>query len=64
MEICPTYISKIRTDCEKQIISLMIPNDVKKTWHYLAAKELSASLKETTSKHDEEFKFSGSVFNL
>ena len=25
-EICPAYISKINSNCEKQIILLMIPN--------------------------------------
>ena len=28
-EICPTYISKINSICEKQIIILMIPNKEK-----------------------------------
>ena len=28
-EICPAYISKIKTNCEKQIIVLMIPNERK-----------------------------------
>ena len=26
MELCPAYISKINSNCEKQIILLMIPN--------------------------------------
>ena len=29
MEICPAYISKIKWNCEKQIILLMIPNENK-----------------------------------
>ena len=41
MEICPTYISKINSNCEKQIILLMIPNIQKYGWHYLAVKKLS-----------------------
>ena len=35
-EICPVYISKINFNCEKQIILLMIPNEEKEEWHYLA----------------------------
>ena len=31
IEICPTYISKIHSDCEKQIILLMIPNEEKES---------------------------------
>ena len=42
MDICPVYISKINSDCKKQIILLMIPNKGKKGWHYLAVKKLSA----------------------
>ena len=38
-EICPTYISKINSNCEKQIILLMIPNEKKEGWHYLAIKK-------------------------
>ena len=38
-EICPTYISKIISNCEKQIILLMIPNEEKERWHYLALKK-------------------------
>ena len=30
MEICPTYISKINSNCEKQLIPLMIPKYKKK----------------------------------
>ena len=32
---CPAYVSKINSNCEKQIISLMIPNEEKEGWHYL-----------------------------
>ena len=28
-EICPVYISEINSDCEKQIIDLIIPNEEK-----------------------------------
>ena len=38
-EICPAYISKINSNCEKQIIMLMIPNEEKEDWHYLALKD-------------------------
>ena len=38
-EVIPAYISKIKSNCEKQIILLMIPNKQnKKGWHYLAVK--------------------------
>ena len=37
-EICAAYISKINLNCEKQIILLMIPNEVKEDWDYLAVK--------------------------
>ena len=40
-EICPAYIAKINSNCEKQITLLMIPNEEKERWHYLAAKKLS-----------------------
>ena len=33
----------------------MIPNEEKESWHYLAAKKLSALLKGITSKHDSDF---------
>ena len=53
--MCPAYISKINSNCEKQIIFLMIPNGEKEGWHYLAVKKLSALLKGITSKHDSDF---------
>ena len=37
-ETCPVYISKINSNCEKQIILLMIPNEEKEGWHYFAVK--------------------------
>ena len=39
IEICPAYISNINSNCEKQILLLMIPNEVKEGWHYLAVEE-------------------------
>ena len=32
------------SNCEKQIILLMIPNEEKEGWYYIAAKKLSALL--------------------
>ena len=40
-EILPAYISKHNSTSEKQIILLMIPNEEKEGWHYLAVKKLS-----------------------
>ena len=37
-EIYPVYISKHNATCEKQLILLMIPNEKKEGWHYLAVK--------------------------
>ena len=36
MEICPSYMSKYNSTCEKQIIFLMIASE--KGWPYLAVK--------------------------
>ena len=38
-EICPTYISKINSNCEKEIILLMVSSEEKEGWDYLASKE-------------------------
>ena len=54
-EICPAYISKINSNCEKQIILLMIPNKEKEGWHYLVIKTLSTLLRRITSKHQDDF---------
>ena len=37
-EICPSYIPKINSNFEKQIILIIIPND-KKEWYHLAVKQ-------------------------
>ena len=37
-ETCSAYISKTNWKCKKQIIILMIPNEEKEGWHYLAVK--------------------------
>ena len=36
--ICPAYISKINSNCVKQITLLMISHEEKGGWHYLAVK--------------------------
>ena len=38
-EISPAYFSKINLICAKQIILLMVPNEEKEDWHYLAIKK-------------------------
>ena len=35
----PAYITKINSNCEKQIIFLMIPNEEKEIWPYFAVKK-------------------------
>ena len=47
-EICLAYVSKRNSNCEKQIIWFIIPNEEKKRWRYLAVKRLSALLHEIT----------------
>ena len=54
-EICPTYIWKINSNCEKQIILLMIPNQEKKGWYYLTVKKLSALSYGITLKYKGDF---------
>ena len=51
MEIFPVYVSKINSDCQKQVILLMIPNEEKESCHYLAVKRL----REIISKHRGDF---------
>ena len=36
--VCPAYISEINSDCDKQIVLLMISNEEKESWHYPALK--------------------------
>ena len=47
MEICPAYVYKINSNCEKQIILLMISNEEKEGWH---KKNLPAFIRGITSK--------------
>ena len=54
-EIYPAYISKINSNCEKQIILLMIPNEEKEGCYYLAVKKWSALLHRITSNHKGDF---------
>ena len=56
-EICPPYISKINSNCEKEIILLMISNDEKEGWHYLTIKRLSTLLRGIKSKYHGDFYF-------
>ena len=48
----PSLYFKVNSNCEKQIILLMIPNEVKEDCHYLAVKKLSELLRGITSKHN------------
>ena len=47
------YVSKFSSNCENQVFLLMIPNG--EGQHYLAVKQLSASLRILTSKHQGDF---------
>ena len=53
--MCPAHISKINSNCEKQITLLMISNEEKNGWHYLAVKKLSILLNGITSQHKSDF---------
>ena len=55
-EICLTYISKNNSNCEKQIILLMIPNEEKEGLrHYLVVKKLFTLLRGRTLKNHGDF---------
>ena len=45
-KIYPAYVSNNNSNCEKQVIFLIIPN--REEWHYLAVRKLSELLKEIT----------------
>ena len=49
-EICSPNISKIKSNCEKQIILLMIPNEEKEGRHYLAIKKTICIIKMNKTK--------------
>ena len=49
-EISPAYISKINSNCEKQIILLMIPNEEKEGWCYLAVNKTVYIIKRNNIK--------------
>ena len=51
----PSLNFKNNSNCEKQIIVLMIPSEEKEGWHYLEVKKLSASLRGITLKHNGDF---------
>ena len=52
-KVYPAYVSKYNSNCEKQVILLMISNG--KKWYYLAVKEISALLRGVTSKNNSDF---------
>ena len=54
-ETLPAYISNHNSTIEKHIIILMIANEEKEGWQYLAVKKLSALLHGITSKHKGDF---------
>ena len=49
-EVCPACISRINSNCEKEIILLMIPNEDKEGWHYLAIKRTVYIIKRNNIK--------------
>ena len=49
----PAYVSKQNSNCEKQVIHLIIPN--REECHHLAVKKLSTLLRRITSKHHGDF---------
>ena len=61
-KVCPAYVSKHNSNCEEQVILLMIPNGEKcetksegQRWHYLAVKKLSELLRGIASKNHVNF---------
>ena len=54
-EICPACISKITSNCEKQIILLMIPNEEKEGFKANSVKKLSVLLRKITLKYHGDF---------
>ena len=56
-KILPVFVSKINSNFKKQIIILIISNQEKKEWHYLAVKKVSTLLRGITSKYHSDFYF-------
>ena len=52
-KIYPSYVSKHNSNCEKQVILLLIPN--REGWYYLAVKKPAALLRGITFKHHVDF---------
>ena len=52
-KIYPVYVSKYNSNCEKQVIPLIISNG--KKWYYLPVKKLSALLRGIASKNHGDF---------
>ena len=53
-KIYPACVSKHNSNCEKQVILLMISNG-EKQWNYFAVKIVSALLRRTISKNNSNF---------
>ena len=49
----PAYVSKHNSNCEKQVIPLLIPNEEK--WHYLAVKKTIIIIRRNNSKQHGGF---------
>ena len=49
-EICPAYISKINSNCQKQVILLMIPKEEKEGWHFFFNKTIVYIIKRNNIK--------------
>ena len=50
MDIYSVYYLKINSNCEKQVIILMIPNEKKEGWYYLAIKKIISIIKKINVK--------------
>ena len=51
----PAYKSKFNSNCEKQTVILMIPNEEKEGWHSLPVRKISTLLHGITPKHKGDF---------
>ena len=52
-KIYPAFVSRHKSNREKQVILLMIRNEQR--WHYLAVKKVPALLRGITSKNNDDF---------